>query len=179
MNSFLPSCNKNGISCFRLFLNYHNSRKPGRLSAPMLWTFNYMNSVTAACPYIRSTNSNKTSCELLCYTSKVRQEILSLRQTAGLTLRKWVSNHFTFLDNIPKEMQTNFVKCTTCFNPHHRWQQSRTPWPLKDDWKFISHIDPTSEDYGRQQSNPWSVIYYEHWVLRLPPTRNCAHYLLR
>jgi len=25
----------------------------------------------------------------------------------------------------------NFMKSIKCFNPHHRWQQSRTSWPLK------------------------------------------------
>ena len=33
----------------------------------------------------------------------------TLLQTAGFTLRKWASNHFTFLDNIPRGMQTNIV----------------------------------------------------------------------
>jgi len=36
---------------------------------------------------------------------KVQQEISSLLQTAGFTLRKWASNHPTFLDNIPRELQ--------------------------------------------------------------------------
>ena len=36
---------------------------------------------------------------------KVQQEISSLLQTAGFTLRKWASNHSTFLDNIPRELQ--------------------------------------------------------------------------
>ena len=35
---------------------------------------------------------------------KVQQEI-SLVETAGFTLRKWASNHSTFLDTIPKELQ--------------------------------------------------------------------------
>jgi hypothetical protein len=35
----------------------------------------------------------------------VQKEISSLLQTAGLTLRKWASNHSTFLDTIPKELQ--------------------------------------------------------------------------
>jgi hypothetical protein len=36
---------------------------------------------------------------------KMQQEISSLLQTAGLTLRKWASNHTTFFDTIPKELQ--------------------------------------------------------------------------
>jgi len=36
---------------------------------------------------------------------KVQQEISSLLQTAGFTLRKWASNHSTFLDSIPRELQ--------------------------------------------------------------------------
>jgi hypothetical protein len=36
---------------------------------------------------------------------KVRQEISSLLQTAGFTLRKLASNHSTFLDNFPREQQ--------------------------------------------------------------------------
>jgi len=36
---------------------------------------------------------------------KVQQEISSLLQTEGFTLRKWASNHSTFLDNIPRELQ--------------------------------------------------------------------------
>jgi len=36
---------------------------------------------------------------------KVQQEISSLLQTAGFTLRQWASNHSTFLDNIPRELQ--------------------------------------------------------------------------
>jgi hypothetical protein len=35
----------------------------------------------------------------------MQKEISSLLQTAGLTLRKWASNHSTFLDTIPKELQ--------------------------------------------------------------------------
>ena len=35
----------------------------------------------------------------------VQKEMSSLLQTAGLTLRKWASNHTTFLDTIPKELQ--------------------------------------------------------------------------
>jgi hypothetical protein len=35
----------------------------------------------------------------------VQKERSSLLQTAGLTLRKWASNHSTFLDTIPKELQ--------------------------------------------------------------------------
>jgi hypothetical protein len=35
----------------------------------------------------------------------VQKELSSLLQTAGLTLRKWASNHSTFLDTIPKELQ--------------------------------------------------------------------------
>jgi hypothetical protein len=38
-------------------------------------------------------------------TIKVQQEISSLLQTAGFTLRKWASNHSTFFDNIPRELQ--------------------------------------------------------------------------
>jgi hypothetical protein len=36
---------------------------------------------------------------------KVQQEISSLLQTAGFTLRKWASNHSAFLDTIPRELQ--------------------------------------------------------------------------
>jgi len=36
---------------------------------------------------------------------KVQQEISSVLQTAGFTFRKWASNHSTFLDNIPRELQ--------------------------------------------------------------------------
>ena len=36
---------------------------------------------------------------------KVQQQISSLLQTAGFTLRKWASNHSAFLDTIPKELQ--------------------------------------------------------------------------
>jgi hypothetical protein len=35
----------------------------------------------------------------------MQKELSSLLQTAGLALRKWASNHFTFLDTIPKEQQ--------------------------------------------------------------------------
>ena len=35
----------------------------------------------------------------------LQQEISSLLQTAGFTLRKWASNHSAFLDTIPKELQ--------------------------------------------------------------------------
>jgi len=35
----------------------------------------------------------------------VQQEISFPLQTAGFTLRKWPSNHSTFLDNIPRELQ--------------------------------------------------------------------------
>ena len=36
---------------------------------------------------------------------KMQQELTSLLQTAGLTLRKWASNHSTFLDTVPRELQ--------------------------------------------------------------------------
>jgi len=36
---------------------------------------------------------------------KVQQEISSLLQTAGCTPMKWASNHSTYLDNIPRELQ--------------------------------------------------------------------------
>jgi hypothetical protein len=36
---------------------------------------------------------------------KLQQELSSLLQTAGFTLRKWPSNHSTFLDTIPRELQ--------------------------------------------------------------------------
>jgi len=35
----------------------------------------------------------------------MQKEISSLLQTAGLTLRKWASNHSTLLDTIPKDLQ--------------------------------------------------------------------------
>ena len=35
----------------------------------------------------------------------MQQEISTLLQTAGHTLRKWASNHSAFLDTIPKELQ--------------------------------------------------------------------------
>jgi len=36
---------------------------------------------------------------------KLKQELTSMLQTAGLTLRKWASNHSTFRGTIPKELQ--------------------------------------------------------------------------
>jgi len=36
---------------------------------------------------------------------KLQEEIASLLQAAGFKLRKWASSHFTFLDNIPRELQ--------------------------------------------------------------------------
>ena len=36
---------------------------------------------------------------------KVQQEISSLLQTGGFTLRNWDSNHSTFMDSIPRELQ--------------------------------------------------------------------------
>jgi hypothetical protein len=44
---------------------------------------------------------------------KMQKEISSLLQTAGLTLRKWASNHSTFLDTIPKVLQEH--------NHHYPW----------------------------------------------------------
>jgi hypothetical protein len=35
----------------------------------------------------------------------MQKELSSLLQTAGLTLRKWASNHSTFLDTFPMELQ--------------------------------------------------------------------------
>ena len=37
--------------------------------------------------------------------TKMQQELSSLLQTAGLTLRKWASNHSAFLNTIPREFQ--------------------------------------------------------------------------
>jgi hypothetical protein len=39
------------------------------------------------------------------YAVKVQKEISSLLQMAGLTLRKWASNHSTFLDTLSRELQ--------------------------------------------------------------------------
>jgi hypothetical protein len=36
---------------------------------------------------------------------ELQQELSSLLQTAGATLRKWASNHPKFLDTIPDELQ--------------------------------------------------------------------------
>jgi len=36
---------------------------------------------------------------------KLQRELTSLLQTAGLTLRKWASNHSTFMNTIPREVQ--------------------------------------------------------------------------
>jgi hypothetical protein len=36
---------------------------------------------------------------------KLQQDLPSLLQTAGFTLRKWASNHSKFLDSIPRELQ--------------------------------------------------------------------------
>jgi len=47
MNYFLFICNENGISCFRLFLNYHNSRSTEGSFAPLLPTFKFTESATA------------------------------------------------------------------------------------------------------------------------------------
>jgi hypothetical protein len=45
----------------------------------------------------------------------------------------------------------HFMKSTTCFSPHHRWQGYRTSWPTKDVTGNSSHhMDHTSEDYGKQ-----------------------------
>jgi hypothetical protein len=35
----------------------------------------------------------------------MQKNLSSLLKTAGLTLRKWASKHFTFLDTIPSELQ--------------------------------------------------------------------------
>jgi len=37
--------------------------------------------------------------------TKVQPELVSLLQTVGFTLRKWASNHPTFLDIIPRQLQ--------------------------------------------------------------------------
>jgi len=74
----------------------------------------------------------------------------------------------------------NLMKSKRCFNPHHRWQSYRTSWPLKDaTGNSFHHTDHNSEDYRKQQWNPWSTICDEYLVLMLTHTRNCAHYLLR
>jgi len=39
------------------------------------------------------------------YAIKMQIEISSLLQRAGLTLKMWDSNHHTFLNNIPRELQ--------------------------------------------------------------------------
>jgi hypothetical protein len=77
-----------------------------------------------------------------------------------------------------KVLPPNCMKPTKCFNARHRWQEYRTSWPPKDVTGNSSHMDRTSEDYGKQRRNPWNTTW-EHWVLTSPPTRNCAHYLLR
>ena len=62
-----------------------------------------------------------------------------------------------------KVLPVNFMQSTKCFNPHHRWQQYRTSWPLKDaNGNSFQHMDLTSEDHGKQQWNPWSIICKEH-----------------
>jgi hypothetical protein len=44
----------------------------------------------------------------------MQKELSSLLQTAGLTLRKWASNHSTFLDTIPRELQE--TQTTLCLD---------------------------------------------------------------
>jgi hypothetical protein len=43
----------------------------------------------------------------------VQQEISSLLQTAGFTLRKWAFNHSTFLDTIQKNCKKHNRKCSS------------------------------------------------------------------
>ena len=51
-----------------------------------------------------------------------------------------------------KVLPMNFMQSTKCFNPHHRWQQYKTSWPLKHaNGNSFHHMDLTSEDYGKQQ----------------------------
>jgi len=79
-----------------------------------------------------------------------------------------------------KVLRMNFMQSTKCFNPLHRRQQYRNSWPLKDgNGNSFHHMDLTSEDYGKQQWNAWSIISEVHLVLRLPLTRIYAYYLLR
>ena len=48
-----------------------------------------------------------------------------------------------------KVLPMNFMQSTKCFNPHHKWQQYRISWPLKDaKGNSFLHMDLTSEDYG-------------------------------
>ena len=71
---------------------------------------------------------------------KMQQEISSLLQTAGLTLRKWACNNSTFLNTIPKELQDkqrtfsldNEDGVTTLgllWNPKHDQLQVKTSLP--------------------------------------------------
>jgi len=75
------------------------------------------------------------------YTQGATRNTISA-SNSRMYIEKWVFNHLTFLKNIPRVKQTSFMTSTTCLNTHHRWQQSSTSWPLKDDWKFIPHMDP-------------------------------------
>ena len=62
-----------------------------------------------------------------------------------------------------KLLPMNFMQSTKCLNPLHRWQQYRNSWPLKSaNGNSFHHMDLTSDDYGKQKWNPWSIICEEH-----------------
>jgi hypothetical protein len=51
--------------------------------------------------------------------------------------------------------RTNYITSTPCCSHHPRWKWSRTSYPEKDvTGKSLQHMDPTSEAYGKQLSNP-------------------------
>jgi len=44
-----------------------------------------------------------------------------------------------------KVLPMNFMQSTKFFNPHHRWQKYKTPWPLKDaNGNSFHHMELTS-----------------------------------
>jgi hypothetical protein len=76
---------------------------------------------------------------------KLQQEISSLLQTAGFTLRKWASNHSKFLDTIPEELQE--TQQTLSLDNEDGVTTLGLQWNPKNDQlqvkNNISHVKPT------------------------------------
>jgi len=83
-------------------------------------------------------------------TPKVRQEILSSSNS-----RMYIEEVGLQPLNIPREHskgEANQLHDDHNMVIHITDGNSPGLRPLKDDWNFIPHTEPTSEDYGRQQS---------------------------
>ena len=110
-------------------------------------------------------------CYICCFVTKtVHTEVVTSLSTEAIvaTLRSFtagpakIKTIYSKNDTNFKVLLMNVMKSTRWFNPHHRRQRYNTSRVLKvAKGNSSHHMDRTSEFYGKQQWNPWSIICKE------------------